>query len=58
MCVTSHGRRADAKKIAPRPRMNPEFARKVYEMIAPGTTVIIPERVRRDKIRLDACELR
>jgi hypothetical protein len=36
MWVTSRGRRADAEKIASRLRMNPEFAGKVYEMIAPG----------------------
>jgi hypothetical protein len=40
MCVAGRGRRADAEKIASRLRMNPEFAGKVYEMIAPGTTVI------------------
>ena len=44
MCVTSRGRRADAEKIASRLRMNPEFAGKVYEMIAPGTTVIITDQ--------------
>ena len=44
MCVTSRGRRADADKIASRLRMNPEFAAKVYDMIAPGTTVIITDQ--------------
>jgi hypothetical protein len=44
MWVTSRGRRADAEKIASRPRMNPEFAGKVYGMIAPGTTVIITDQ--------------
>ena len=34
----------DAEKIASRLRMNPEFAGKVYEMIAPGTTVIITDQ--------------
>ena len=41
MCVTSRGGRADAEKITSRLRMNPEFAGKVYDMIAPGMTVII-----------------
>ena len=44
MCVTSRGRRADAEKIASRLQTNPEFAAKVYEMIAPGTTVIITDQ--------------
>ena len=44
MCVTSSGRRADAEKIASRLRMNPEFAAKVYDTIAPGTTVIITDQ--------------
>ena len=43
-CVTSSGRRADAEKIASRLRMNPEFAAKVYDTIAPGTTVIITDQ--------------
>jgi L,D-transpeptidase catalytic domain len=45
MWVTSRGRRADAEKIASRLRMNPEFAGKVYDMIAPGTTVIITDQL-------------
>jgi hypothetical protein len=44
MCVTSRGRIADAEKIPARLQMNPEFAAKVYEMIAPGTTVIITDQ--------------
>ena len=44
MCVTSRGRRADAEKIASHLRMNPEFAGKVYETIAPGTTLIITDQ--------------
>jgi hypothetical protein len=44
MCVTSSGRRADTEKIASRRRMNPEFAAKVYGMMAPGTTVIITDQ--------------
>jgi hypothetical protein len=42
--VTSSGRRADAEKIASRLRMNPEFAAKVCDTIAPGTTVIITDQ--------------
>ena len=44
MSVTSTGRRADAEKIASRLRMNPEFAAKVYDTLAPGTTVIITDQ--------------
>jgi L,D-transpeptidase catalytic domain len=44
MCVTGSGRRVDAEKIASRLRMNPEFAAKVYDTIAPGTTVIITDQ--------------
>ena len=44
MSVTSSGRRADAEKIASRLRMNPEFAAKVYDALAPGTTVIITDQ--------------
>lgn len=43
MSVTSSGRRADADEIAERLRINPEFARKLYDTIAPGTTVIITD---------------
>ncbi|MGA7214369.1 MAG: hypothetical protein WBX20_09195, partial [Terrimicrobiaceae bacterium] len=44
MCVTSSGRRADAEKIASRLRMNSVFAEKVYNTIAPGTTIIITDQ--------------
>ena len=44
MSVTSSGRRADASDIAARLRVNPEFAGKVYDTIAPGTTVIITDQ--------------
>ena len=44
MTVTSSGRRADADKIASRLRINPEFAAKVYDMLTPGTTVIITDQ--------------
>ena len=58
MCVTSSGRRADAEKIASRLRMNPEFAAKVYDTIAPGTTVIITDqlvvRSRRNAVILES----
>jgi hypothetical protein len=42
--VTSSGRRANADEIAERLRVNPEFAGKVYDIIAPGTTVIITDQ--------------
>ena len=42
--MTSSGRRADAEKIASRLGLNPEFAAKVYDTIAPGTTVIITDQ--------------
>ena len=41
MSVTSGG---DAEKISSRLRVNPEFAGKVYDTIAPGTTVIITDQ--------------
>jgi hypothetical protein len=44
MSVTSSGRGADAEQIASRLRMNPEFAGKVYDTLAPGTTVIITDQ--------------
>ncbi|HEY5768472.1 MAG TPA: hypothetical protein VIS71_01385 [Terrimicrobium sp.] len=44
MSVTSSGRRADAEGIAERLRINPEFAGKVYDTLAPGTTVIITDQ--------------
>ena len=44
MAVTSNGRSVDADKIAARLRMNPDFAQKVYEAFAPGTTVIITDK--------------
>lgn len=42
--VTSSGRRVDADAIASRLRVNPDFAAKVYDTIAPGTTVIITDQ--------------
>ena len=44
MAVTSSGRSVDAEKIASRLRVNPEFANKVYDTFAPGTTVIITDK--------------
>ena len=46
MRVTSDdpGRRVDADDLAPRLRLNPEFATKLYDAIAPGTTVIITDQ--------------
>jgi hypothetical protein len=44
MSVTSGGRRVPAEKIASRLRINPEFAVKVYDMLRPGTTVIITDQ--------------
>jgi hypothetical protein len=42
--TSSSGRNGDAEKIASRLRFNPEFASKVYDVIAPGTTVIITDQ--------------
>jgi hypothetical protein len=44
MTVTSSGRSVPADKIASRLRVNPEFAAKVYDMLTPGTTVIITDQ--------------
>jgi hypothetical protein len=44
MRVTSSGRPAEAEEIASRLRMNPEFAGKVYDTLAPGTTVIVTDQ--------------
>jgi len=41
MTVTSRGRSVPAEQIAERSDQ-PEFAQKVYDIIEPGTTVIIP----------------
>src|SRR4029434_8520585 len=41
MTVTNRGRSVPAEKIAPRLRINPEFAQKVYDHLAPGTPVIL-----------------
>src|SRR6266478_3261295 len=44
MSVTSRGPSVPAEKIAERLRINPEFAQKVYDIIQPGTTVIITDQ--------------
>jgi hypothetical protein len=44
MRVTSVGDNVDAEQIASRLHINPEFAGKVYDTIAPGTTVIVTDR--------------
>src|SRR5881392_1492256 len=44
MSVTSSGRSVPAEKIAARLRINPEFAQKDYDIIQPGTTVIITDQ--------------
>jgi hypothetical protein len=44
MSVTSSEGRADANKIASRLRVNPEFAGKVDDILAPGTTVVVTDQ--------------
>ena len=44
MSVTSSDGSVDAQQVASRLRMNPEFAGKVYDTIAPGTTVIVTDQ--------------
>jgi hypothetical protein len=44
MSVSSTGRRVDAEQIKSRLHVNPEFARKVYDVLAPGTTVIVTDQ--------------
>lgn len=46
MRVTSNdaGRRFSADKLASRLRFNPEFATKLYDTIAPGTTVVVTDQ--------------
>ena len=44
MSVTSAGRAVAPEKISSRLRLNPEFANKVYDTLAPGTTVIITDK--------------
>jgi hypothetical protein len=43
MRVDGDGRRVDAEKLASRMRFSPEFAQKVADEIAPGTTVIVTD---------------
>jgi hypothetical protein len=44
MRVTSQGGAVDADDLAARMRFNPELATKLYDTIAPGTTVIITDQ--------------
>ena len=44
MTVTSSGRNVDAEKIASRLRLNPDFSHKVYDALAPGTTIIVTDK--------------
>ncbi len=44
MCVTSSGRGTTATDIASRLRVSPEFAGKVYDVIGPGTTVVVTDQ--------------
>jgi hypothetical protein len=44
MSVTSEGRRADPDDIAQRFSINPTFATKLYDVIAPGTTVVVTDQ--------------
>lgn len=44
MTVASEGRRVDADEIAERLRFNPELAGKLYDTIAPGTTVVVTDQ--------------
>jgi L,D-transpeptidase catalytic domain len=44
MGVNESGRNANPEKISSRLRLNPDFATKVYDIIEPGTTVIITDR--------------
>lgn len=58
MSVTSNGPGVEAGEIASRLRINPEFATKLYDTIAPGTTVIVTDqpvvRSRRDAAVLES----
>ena len=46
MRVTSDeaGARVDVDDLAPRLHFNPEFATKLYDVITPGTTVIVTDQ--------------
>lgn len=43
MCVTSVGPSVDAKDLAARLRFNPDFAQKLYDMLKPGTTIVVTD---------------
>ena len=44
MRVTSEGRPVDPDRLASRLHFNPEFAAKLYNIVAPGTTVIVTDQ--------------
>ena len=44
MGVSGSGRGADADQIASRLRLNPGFAGNVYDILTPGTSVIITDQ--------------
>jgi hypothetical protein len=44
MRVTSDGRPVDADRLASRLHFNPEFAAKLYDVVAPGTTVVVTDQ--------------
>jgi hypothetical protein len=44
MNVASSGRQVEAERIKSRLHVNPEFAQKVYDIMAPGTTVIVTDQ--------------
>jgi lipoprotein-anchoring transpeptidase ErfK/SrfK len=44
MRVTSSGAKLDVDDLGKRLRVNPEFATKVYDVISPGTTVIVTDQ--------------
>ena len=44
MCVTSQGRGIDADEIASRLSFNPVFAAKLYDVLSPGTTVVVTDQ--------------
>ncbi len=58
MSVTSASGQANAEKVASRIRVNPDFAGKVYDTMAPGTTIIVTDkpivRSRRDTAILES----
>ena len=43
MCVTSVGPSVDAKDLAARLHFNPDFARKLYDTLTPGTNIVVTD---------------